>query len=181
MREKNSPTFQLCWNCKKATGGCSWSDSFLPVDGWNAEQSFDSRGNEYSYAVKECPDFVEGDILNDKDKSIDKDGAKIVCAHIIKSAIESWEGLQATFNYKEYMKEKNKRTYSRKYDKIQNAMYSEFVQLVIFFNSELCDLALCTLGCDDGLNFLKRKYNIPYINSKNEIIYAKDLRKENKY
>ena len=26
----------ICWNCKKATGGCSWSDKLIPVDGWEA-------------------------------------------------------------------------------------------------------------------------------------------------
>ncbi len=26
----------LCWRCQHATGRCSWSQSFTPVEGWEA-------------------------------------------------------------------------------------------------------------------------------------------------
>ena len=53
---------QPCWYCAKATGGCSWSRSFKPVDGWDAtlrvirmqDRSMDS------YCVNSCPEFVRG-------------------------------------------------------------------------------------------------------------------------
>lgn len=54
----------ICWNCKKATGGCSWSDHFehRPVDGWNAVQTrLRMNNDEYqpSYIVISCPEFEE--------------------------------------------------------------------------------------------------------------------------
>ena len=51
----------LCWDCKKAaTGGCSWSKEFRPVEGWEAKattkQQF--RGEPMrSYLVTACSEF----------------------------------------------------------------------------------------------------------------------------
>lgn len=50
---------QLCWHCKNATGGCSWSKSFTPVAGWDAE--FIERAfSMETYQIKDCPLFEEG-------------------------------------------------------------------------------------------------------------------------
>ncbi len=43
---------QICWHCEKAGGLCSWSESFVPVEGWFAKKSGDS------YAIKSCPEYV---------------------------------------------------------------------------------------------------------------------------
>lgn len=58
-------TGTLCWDCARAYGGCSWSKSFKPVEGWEAER--DERALKWgcnntkrtyvSYTVKECPEF----------------------------------------------------------------------------------------------------------------------------
>lgn len=53
----------LCWQCKRAYGDCSWSESFVPVKGWNAEPTI-IKGNKkepeiYSYNVKKCPLFIK--------------------------------------------------------------------------------------------------------------------------
>lgn len=53
---------QLCWDCKNAIGGCSWSDKGEPVDGWDA--TFDTLRNhngiyKNTYAVFDCPLFVK--------------------------------------------------------------------------------------------------------------------------
>lgn len=54
----------LCWDCMKATGGCSWSNYWehTPVEGWKAEPRrlrLDSRGGEcMTYVIAECPEFV---------------------------------------------------------------------------------------------------------------------------
>lgn len=60
----------LCWSCANAYGGCSWSKSFAPVDGWAAEptkitkfgnwktKSGDTRRKVYecqSYHIEACP------------------------------------------------------------------------------------------------------------------------------
>lgn len=57
-REKDS---QLCWRCKNACGGCSWSACFTPVNGWNAEATIikNSTGDTCSYRIKKCPEFVK--------------------------------------------------------------------------------------------------------------------------
>ena len=65
----------ICWSCKKALGGCSWSKCdkdtseilFQPVDGWVAEKtsllmySYDgTKRHETSYIVESCPQYEEG-------------------------------------------------------------------------------------------------------------------------
>ena len=53
---------QICWICKKATGKCSWSKYFQPVEGWIAEPIIvkDKEGNFRSYKIISCPLFVKG-------------------------------------------------------------------------------------------------------------------------
>ena len=63
---KNEVT--LCWNCKRATGFCSWSEDFTPVEGWKAIPTkvkvANSKGRNKtftdSYLVIECPLFERG-------------------------------------------------------------------------------------------------------------------------
>ena len=54
--------FTLCWDCKRATGGCRWSDSLTPVKGWYATMKRNSGG--ITYVVHECPEFVRDAINN---------------------------------------------------------------------------------------------------------------------
>lgn len=56
----------ICWDCQNAYGGCSWSKSFRPVDGWNATRrdvlvSGDKAyaHKEESYIVHSCPEFQQ--------------------------------------------------------------------------------------------------------------------------
>lgn len=56
-------SFSLCWHCKNATGGCSWSRRFEPVENWTAvETSIKSvyGTNKDSYHVIDCPKFERG-------------------------------------------------------------------------------------------------------------------------
>ena len=46
---------QLCWHCGNCYGGCSWSRSFMPVDGWEATPV--KRDNVETYEITNCPDF----------------------------------------------------------------------------------------------------------------------------
>lgn len=59
----------LCWDCKNAVPhgehGCSWSESFEPVPGWDARRKdvligAKKDGKTESYFVYECPQFEEG-------------------------------------------------------------------------------------------------------------------------
>lgn len=52
---------QLCWSCKKATGRCSWSRNFTPVEGWDADAVRLNVSKKYenvgSFFVKGCPEY----------------------------------------------------------------------------------------------------------------------------
>ena len=51
--------YALCWDCKNATGGCSWSSEFKPVKGWVAKKIGKTTARPYStYKVEQCPEFV---------------------------------------------------------------------------------------------------------------------------
>ena len=67
---QDKPT--LCWKCAHACGGCSWSDSFTPVEGWTAKPTVikANHGRGFmedieSYIVKACPLF-ENDMAHYK-------------------------------------------------------------------------------------------------------------------
>ena len=53
----------LCWRCKNCFGGCSWSKSFEPVEGWRAERTIIQHFNAEtpSFLVRACPLFVMDD------------------------------------------------------------------------------------------------------------------------
>ena len=61
-RKRRAEDGQLCWRCKNACGGCSWSRELKPVDGWTAEPTIvkDSNGDFPSYKIKKCPEFING-------------------------------------------------------------------------------------------------------------------------
>ena len=62
MYSKRSDT--LCWECKNACGGCSWSHNLEPVEGWTvvetgpAEWMTSVQKMVPSVTVKECPEFI---------------------------------------------------------------------------------------------------------------------------
>ena len=54
---------QLCWDCKRACGGCSWSRNFTPIAGWDAEETTicvqnRSEGRISSFYIRDCPQFI---------------------------------------------------------------------------------------------------------------------------
>ena len=51
----------ICWECQRATGNCSWSQSLTPVEGWTANKTYihnEQGGKMKSYKVIECPLFI---------------------------------------------------------------------------------------------------------------------------
>ena len=55
----------ICWDCQRACGGCSWSEDFIPVPGWTAEPSIikQSPGVDiHSYHIAACPLFVPDEV-----------------------------------------------------------------------------------------------------------------------
>lgn len=55
----------LCWSCQNACGGCSWSKSFTPVEGWEAKPTKHNRID--SFFVTKCPEYIQ-----DEDRKEDK-------------------------------------------------------------------------------------------------------------
>ena len=56
---------QLCWDCKKACGGCNWSDKLKPVKGWTAEERIIKSNGEpsiHTYKIIKCPEFDRDDL-----------------------------------------------------------------------------------------------------------------------
>ena len=53
----------LCWRCKNCFGGCSWAESFEPVEGWRAERTIIQHFNAEtpSFLVRNCPLFAADD------------------------------------------------------------------------------------------------------------------------
>ena len=39
MRSNTENRANICFDCKKACGGCSWSKNFTPVKGWLANKT----------------------------------------------------------------------------------------------------------------------------------------------
>lgn len=51
-------TYQLCWDCEKATGGCTWARRLKPVEGWVARKINPSPTKPYvTYFIESCPEF----------------------------------------------------------------------------------------------------------------------------
>lgn len=63
------PNGTLCWYCAnsvpniKKNTGCSWSKSFIPVDGWEAIPvtipAYGKKSDCESYCVCRCPQFED--------------------------------------------------------------------------------------------------------------------------
>ena len=60
---RNLHSKTICWTCQNACGGCSWSKSFIPVEGWEAEPAMlyakdKAHGGVQSYEVLRCPEYI---------------------------------------------------------------------------------------------------------------------------
>ena len=79
----------LCWNCKNCFGGCSWSESFEPVEGWRAERTIIQHFNTEtpSFLVRNCPLFAPDD---GEREYIDNDGFQNLISAIYKRAAQDY-------------------------------------------------------------------------------------------
>jgi hypothetical protein len=58
----------ICWECKRSTGFCSWSEKFIPVEGWEATPTIikianntgKNKATDESFIVHKCPLFERG-------------------------------------------------------------------------------------------------------------------------
>ena len=62
IKRRRDEDGQICYICKNACGGCSWSANFIPIEGWDAQPTIikDSEGDFASYEIKGCPEFIRG-------------------------------------------------------------------------------------------------------------------------
>ena len=70
MTENHNDGVQLCWSCKKACGGCPWTEvdpgtgkvRFEPIPGWTATKTAKNANGVLmeSYDIRDCPLYVEG-------------------------------------------------------------------------------------------------------------------------
>lgn len=53
--------YQLCWSCKKACGGCSWSKDGEPIKDWTADKNVIPLNGKYAetYKISKCPEYVK--------------------------------------------------------------------------------------------------------------------------
>ena len=79
----------LCWRCKNCFGGCSWSESFEPVEGWSAERTLIKHFNVEtpSFLVRACPLFAVDD---GEREYIDSDGFQNLMEAIYKRAAQDY-------------------------------------------------------------------------------------------
>ena len=79
----------LCGNCKNCFGGCSWAESFEPVEGWRGERTIIQHFNAEtpSFLVRDCPRFAVDD---GEREYIDNDGFQNLLEAIYKRAAQDY-------------------------------------------------------------------------------------------
>ena len=62
IKQQSTETYprQICWDCRKSSGGCRWSTYLQPVKGWTAQYVPARPQNPATYSIIACPEFVEG-------------------------------------------------------------------------------------------------------------------------
>ena len=82
------PEQNPCESCRKAIGGCAWSDKFEPVKGWKAKKvklKLHTGADTTSYIIKECPEYEPDGKLKD----LNFDGMiRLLNAHLTKAVQE---------------------------------------------------------------------------------------------
>lgn len=80
----------ICWDCANACRkGCSWSESFTPVDGWEAEHIVDEEKNWDSYRVISCPLFVH-DTPENRIRDLNTEGCIRLLEQLMKITREDY-------------------------------------------------------------------------------------------
>lgn len=107
----------LCWECKNACGGCSWSDgSFTPVEGWDAKPTQLVREGKKampSYQVISCPKFDPDDVMIPLNKLSGRFSMTTLYLHIKRGDLKAeridnrwyvreWDWKEFEKNYKRY-------------------------------------------------------------------------------
>lgn len=73
-------TSNICFFCKRACGGCSWSESFDPVPGWTAAATrrvYRTHRGFYqhvvdSYHITACPEYEPDDRCSNSARDLEE-------------------------------------------------------------------------------------------------------------
>lgn len=77
----------LCIHCGNACGGCSWSDSLTPVEGWTAEETVGYDGIR-SWRVIDCPEKAPDRRLDPK--GIPESSIHALAAAVVEQAVSDY-------------------------------------------------------------------------------------------
>ena len=76
----NGSIESMCCYCGNACNrGCSWSDDFTPVNGWEAVE------NKNGYFVVDCPEYISDKHMHDNPQELDTEG----CINLIEAMINT--------------------------------------------------------------------------------------------
>lgn len=79
-----------CFLCKKNIDGCSWANSFEPVEGWKAIKAEKrTSGSIQGYKIFYCPEFEEGDSAEGRE--YDEDGCMRLLETIYRTAANDYK------------------------------------------------------------------------------------------
>lgn len=80
----------LCWTCRKACGGCSWADSFTPVEGWEAVPNVSSTGEIRGYDIQGCPEYEPDPKEPEHTKLLDHEGVMLLMEAVARRMREDY-------------------------------------------------------------------------------------------
>ena len=80
----------ICWDCVNACrSGCSWSENFTPVEGWEAEHIVDEKKGTDTYRVIRCPQFAKESRAN-RNRNLDEEGCIRMVEQLMKLTREDY-------------------------------------------------------------------------------------------
>lgn len=85
----------LCFQCARATGGCSWSDELRPVRGWFARRGT-VNGKPYSYSVFRCPEYRAEQRGNRNPDTLDTDGCEALLRALLRQTVTEYRETRYT-------------------------------------------------------------------------------------
>ena len=81
-----------CWSCANACGGCSWSATGTPVNGWTATPTKVGVPGPMqidSYFITDCPEFMPETFKHIK--HVDPEGYKALILMVVKIAVKDYK------------------------------------------------------------------------------------------
>lgn len=68
--QPRTDTNTCCEKCQNCAGGCAWLRDFQPIPGWKTRNTV-NRDRTDGIKILYCPEFLEGDPLDEQESNID--------------------------------------------------------------------------------------------------------------